>query len=169
MIHDDILGFLRDAQFRIAELTYQINDLLIEGEIESPKDKNKIRIELMEFVEVLYEINWNTFTGYNLLVTTDTVPIYYNGWTQDNITKEMQYLRSKSGMVDLPLLSFGPYWTEVVNIVTGLSQGVGIDLTGDFGQFLMFSISGQPVAVDIDPYAGMLPNETIANYFLGRP
>lgn len=172
-IHTDILAFLRDAQYRIGELTFQINDELIIGEIESPKRKHKLRIELLAFIEVLYEINWGIKNGYNLILTTDNPIVYATGWTEDIITAEMQYLRSKAGMVDLPLMSFGPYWTDVINVITPLPGGpsgigTGLNITGTFGQFIMFDLSNTAIAIDIDNYAGMLLNETINEYFAGR-
>jgi len=173
MIHDDILAFLRDAQYRVAELTGEINTLLMKGEIESPAALHGLRLELMAFIELLYEVSYGIYNGYNHVLSTDDVPVYNKGFSEEWITHEMQYLRSHTGMSNLPLIQFGPYWTDVVNIITpatsgGGSTGGSINIPGTYGQFLMYDISNQLVAIDLDEWAGMLPTETITDYFAGR-
>lgn len=170
-IHTDILAFLRDAQYRVAELTSEINEGLEIGEIQSPKSKHRLRLELSMFIEVLYEINWGFTNGYNLILTNEDPVVYMTGWNLNLLNHEMQYLRNKAGMVNMPLISFGPYWTDVVNISTGQNNppiNGGLNVIGVYKQFPMFNISNQLVAVDVDEYAGMLLNETITDYFSGR-
>lgn len=168
MIHDDILDFLRDAQFRVAELSAEIDELEANGESEVPKFKHNQRIQLFTFMEILYEINWPISNGYNHLVSTDTVPVYVAGWTEDDIQDEMMHLREVTGMTEQPSISFTPFWTEVINIINPSAPSGGLNITGNPGQYIQISVSGFPVAVDIDPYGGMRPNETIDDYFNGR-
>jgi hypothetical protein len=148
----------------------------MKGELESPKDLHRLRLELTTFIELLYEVSWGIYDGYNMVLTVDAPYVFNEGFSEEWLTHEMEYLRFKSGMVDLPLIQFGPYYTDVVHLITpGTSGGGGggtsggINVIGSYGQFIMFDISNLPVAVDIDEWAGALPNETITDYFAGRP
>jgi len=168
MIHDEILNFLRDAQFRIGELTEEIDELYNIGEIESPKTKHRLRLELLTFMEILYEINWPLDgTSYNHVVSHPEEE-YVSPWTEQMILDEIEYLRIHCGMSEQPLMTFVPFYTEIVNQTT-TEPGGGIDVEGVYGQMLMFDISGNLTAIDVDPYAGAKPNETITDYFSGRP
>lgn len=171
MIHDEILNFLRDAQFRIGELTEEIDELYNIGEIESPKTKHRLRLELLTFMEILYEINWTIDgTSYNHILTHPD-PVYVSPWTEQMILDEMEYLRIHCGMSEQPLMTFVPFYTEIVNNIVSSqtsSPGGGIDVEGTNKQMLMFNIANELVAIDVDPYAGMKANETINDYFSGR-
>lgn len=172
MIHDKILDFLRDAQFRIGELTEEIDELYNIGEIESPKDKHRLRLELLTFMEILYEINWKLDgTSYNHVLTHPSPAVYVAPWTEQMILGEIEYLRIRCGMSEQPLMTFVPFYTEIVNnIITEQTStiGGGITVQGVHKQILMFNLSNELVAVDLDSYAGMKPNETINDYFSGR-
>lgn len=177
MIHTEIYNFLRDAQHRIGELTEEIDKDYNIGEIESPKSKHKHRLELMAFMEVLYEINWPIEeTSYNHVVshTDDT---YYGGWTEQKILDEIEYLRVHCMMVEKPFMTFVPFYTEFVEIseqssgnvnVIGGNNTIGVPATGNYRQIVMYNASGLPIAIDPSPYGGMEPNETITAYFEGR-
>lgn len=172
MIHDEILNFLRDAQFRIGELTEEIDELYNIGEIESPKTKHRLRLELLTFMEILYEINWTIDgTSYNHVVSHPEEE-YVSPWTEQMILDEIEYLRIHCGMTEQPLMTFVPFYTEIVNTIineTTGNPGGGIDVEGIHRQMLMFDLSGNLAAIDVDPYGGAKPNETIDDYFSGRP
>lgn len=173
MIHTEILNFLRDAQFRIGELTEEIDELYNIGEIESPKAKHRLRLELLTFMEILYEINWTIEgTSYNHVLTNTDPVVYVAPWTEQMILDEIERLRIRCGMSEQPLMTFVPFYTEIVKLVessTPGGDGGGIDVEGTFRQMLMFDASGNLFAIDVDPYAGMKPSETITDYFQGRP
>lgn len=172
MIHTEILNFLRDAQFRIGELTEEIDELYNIGEIESPKVKHRLRLELLTFMEVLYEINWTIDgTSYNHIVSHPGEE-YIAPWTEQMILDEIEYLRIHCGMSEQPLMTFVPFFTEIVNEVVNADNnfpGGGVTITGTNRQMLMFNSSNELFSTDIDPYGGMKPNETINEYFSGRP
>jgi hypothetical protein len=173
MIHDDILDFLRDAQYRIGELTSEIDSDLNIGEIELPATKHQMRLELMTFMRVLYDIN-HAFTDDNYtFILNKVTPVTYNSsWTELMILSEIEYLRVYTGMSEMPLISFPPYWTEVINeesISTGNEGNPSVSFpVGTEGQMLMYNSGGNIGAVDISPYGGMIDNETITAYFAGR-
>lgn len=172
-IHTEILEFLRDAQFRVGELTEEIDELYNQGEIESPKTKHGHRVELLMFMEILYEVGYTlNGTNYNHVVSHPEEE-YISPWTEQMILDEMEYLRIHCGMSEQPLMTFVPFYIDIINVITPLpspgNSGSGINVTGTQGQMLMFDVSGNLMAIDVDPYGGMKPNETITDYFQGRP
>jgi hypothetical protein len=173
-IKEHIINFLRDAQYRIGELTAEIDALYNIGEIELPSQKHHIRLQLMMFMEMLYEVNYPILgDDFNHIVSDiENNPVYSLPWTEQKLLDEIEYLRVYSGMAEMPLMSFVPFWTEVINITESPSQqsgGGGINVTGNPGQMLKFNASSVLVAIDVDRWAGMRPFETINSYFAGRP
>lgn len=175
MIHTKIYEFLRDAQHRIGELTEEIDKDYNIGEIDSPKKRHKHRLELMAFMEVLYEINWPIEgTSYNHIISHED-DTYYGEWTEQKILDEIEYLRVHCLMDEKPFMTFVPFYTEFVEIseqdagnVIGGDNVVGVPANGNYKQIVMYNSSGQPIAIDPSPYGGMEPNETITAYFEGR-
>lgn len=168
-IFEHILNFLRDAQFRIGELTEQIDELYNIGEIESPKKKHRLRLELMAFMEILYEINWSLEAENFNHVVSYPDEVYVSPWTRQMILDEIEYLRIHCGMSEKPLMTFVPFYTEIVEGDTEAPSAGGTTITGIPGQIVIIGSSGQAEATDADRYAGMRPNETITQYFQGRP
>src|SRR5690606_22625461 len=142
------------------------------GEIESPKIKHRHRLELLTFMEILYEINWTIDgTSYNHVLTHPD-PVYISPWTEQMILDEIEYLRIHCGMSEQPLMTFVPFYTEIVNNISqsqGSSPGDGITLEGTYRQMLMFDISNTLAVIDVSEYGGAKPTETINEYFSGRP
>lgn len=96
-VNKKVNEFLRDAQYRIAELSVDIdtsrqNDNS-EYEIGEAYDK---RSQLLIFMDVLYESFSPIHDGYNYLAS----------WTDKGIVSEIEYLRNVTGMNPMPYLDF---------------------------------------------------------------
>ena len=96
-VNETVNDFLRDAQYRIAELSTQVNthNTNIErlSDIDDIKD---IRSQLIMFMDVVYEGYTAIYDGSN----------YLGYWTDLQIVEECEYLRNISGMNAMPYLSF---------------------------------------------------------------
>lgn len=144
-----ISNFIIDAQYRIAELTVEID------EKRRSDDNWKIqylkRLELSVWLSALYESVMDIYNGYNFL---------YN-WSETEIKAECEYLRIKTDMARVPWISFTTYAPEIV--VQGVGSGAGVP-AGSFQQLITYDASNQPY-VDDEPEIGGMGSLTIDQYF----
>lgn len=154
-VDETISDFLRDAQYRVAELT----NTLIESQ--QYDDTADLREDLELFMELLYEGRWRIKDGYNHII---------GHWSDRDIIDECEYLRRKSGMSITSYMTFAGYYPSIINDDDGSGGGTGgLTVTGTTKQVVGFDASGNPIAIDVDLYGGANETETITQYFSGRP
>lgn len=153
--------FLRDAQYRVAEITIEMDSMDNESN-RGYRELQKVRHQLITFMSVLWWPYDELADGYNFMLagTTD--------WTERKIIKEIEYLRRVARLNQVPYLSFTNHITELLSMsATSTSTGYGFPI-GTQGQYITYNISGDPIAVDFPIHGGMKAYEDINMYFAGR-
>ena len=148
--------FLRDAQFRVAELSIVIDN--------AKRTKKKRRGGRTE-----QEQQWRAM----LILWMDCLwdsrqPIHgsdYNflfDWTDREIIEECEYLRYLTEMNEIPYLSFAGFSPEVRNKITETVAG---NLpAGNEDDIITYDGNGDPITIPFPKVGGMVA-ETIAQYF----
>ena len=151
-IDETINNFLRDAQYRIAELSVSIEEKRKEGY--SHDDELWLRSQLILWMDMIYDPRGGIYDGYN----------YLESWTDREIQAECEYLRKLSGMAHMPLLTFAGYSPQIRQIITG-DSGSATFPYGNINDILVYTSAGNtPVATPF-PQIGGMTTETIAEYF----
>ena len=146
-----IADFLKDAQFRIAEIGVEL-DNLADMSSEEYQILADHRLQLSEFIGIIYVGQWNIIDGYNLL-----------DWDDYDIQQESEYLRTETGMINSPFTTFSCVYPQIVNnIVEG--DGAGLPV-GDPGDFIYYNTNGEPVTVQFPRLVGMQSGDTVQSYF----
>lgn len=164
-----VAEFLRDAQYRVGELTQQMFALRDEGDLRYA-DLYAQRKALWNFFKIVYD-NYTLFedSGYNFL--SADLNTEFPAWTEREIMAEIDYLRAFARMAQLPYIAFTGYYPEIVGTIAGDGFVLGGDgwtpPNGDFLQILRYDISGELQPIDWPDYAGMR-TLTIDQYFAGR-
>lgn len=159
-MNDIIAAFLRDGQYRIAELSIELNVLRDDGSQEhnSLIEKRELIATLMD---MLYEGCWLITSGYNHVQVGTGLT-----WSERELQAEIEYVRYETNMNEMPGINFTPHYPQIVQIITGGGTGSGGSLpSGNFGQFLMYDINGQLIPIDISPYGGWSVTDSITQYF----
>ena len=155
MTIDEIVNnFLRDAQWRVAELGNEITALKKQGyDYEEPK---WLRAQLILWMDLLYESRASIYEGYNFL----------GSWSDRDIQAECEYLRKLTGMAKVPIITFAGYSPEIRNEIIGGDPGDGVDFPfGNVGDILVYETQGSsPNAIPF-PQVGGMEGETIFEYF----
>lgn len=163
-VDDHVANFLRDAQFRIAEISVEINGLEDKGSYQYTK-LNESRLQLSLFMSMLYEGKWLITGSYNHVQIGEG-----QTWTEYELISEIQYLRHYNKMNVVPYITFTPHYPKIAGLINGGGSGSVSSLpAGNFGQLMGFNGNGDPEAQDIDEWAGHRTGETITAYFSGRP
>lgn len=156
--------FLRDAQYRVAELSVEIDDLNDEGNSEY-YELIDLRRQLLVFMDIVYWGRHPIIDGYNFLAGG-------NAWTDAEIIKECHYLRSKANLNPVPYINWNNYNPEIVSFgdsgTTGNTVNGAVFPTGTLGQYLTYNASGNVVASAFPIYGGALSSEDIFDYFGDR-
>jgi hypothetical protein len=165
-VDDYIANYLRDAQYKIALLSVDMNKLEDQGSYSYNK-LFKARLELATFMRVLYEGKWLVSGGYNHLqigeTSTDVI------WTERQVIEEIEYLRYTHGMNEVPYITFTAHYPKIASSINGGGSGSGGSLpAGQYGQLIGYDGGGNPEAQSIDSWGGHQDNETINTYFSGR-
>jgi len=167
-INDHIANFLRDAQYRVAMLGIEMDDIDDEGNYDYIELRRQV-MELELFMSILYIGMWKIQDGYNHLGIGST-------WTEQEILREIERLRYRCSMNEAPFITFTGHYPKIVQqIIGGSGSGEssgGSGFTPPAGliyQFLMYNISGILVPVYLDEYGGQVDGETIDQYFENRP
>ena len=146
-----IADFIRDAQYRIAEIATEM-DAISDEESPRYKEIKEWRLELYQFMDILYVGNWSITEGYNHL-----------DWSDFDIQREAEYLRNRTGMITSPFTTFvGMYPTIVEEIDGGNSAGLP---AGDPLNIIQYNQNGDPVTVPMPNFAGMQTGDTPSTYF----
>jgi len=170
-INEHIDLFLRDAQYRIAQLSVEIDELEDQGSYKY-QELFRWRLELSSFMDVVYTGVWFITDGFNHIQLTDEQDTE-EGWTESEVMQEIEYLRYYTLMNEAPFITFTGHYPQIVNPVsqtTGIgSVGNGVILpSGQPGMTVFYDASGQLYADSISPYSGHIDNESINAYFSGR-
>jgi hypothetical protein len=152
MEFSDYIGeFISDAQYRIGELTCQIDDKRRSNL--DYEDEKLMRLELSTWISVLYEHYMKIYDSFNFM----------NNWTENNIKDECEYLRIKTKMLRIPYFSFASYTPQFVTVQ--VVPGGDTELpSGTYKQVIAYNSSNQPIAQDAPDIGGM-SNLTINQYF----
>ena len=147
-----INDFLRDAQYRIVEIGNELDE---NSDFDSPRYQKleQQRLELYQFMDILYIGQWNIIDGYNHL-----------DWSDYDITLESQYLRNRCEMINSPYASFVGSYPEITACILGVSSGSGLP-SGDPGDFILYNENGTPETIPYPGFVGMADTDTVASYF----
>lgn len=147
-----VADFLRDAQFRIAEMGVEMD---AESDFNSPRYEELYgyRLELYQFMAVVYVGEWSIPDGYNHL-----------DWSEYDTRAEMEYLRNRTSMVTSPFTTFVGNYPQIVENITGINLATGLPV-GVNGQYVGYDINGNPVAIDFPVLAGAIDTDTALTFF----
>ena len=155
-IDQEISNFIRDAQYRIAEIGESLSNMKDEDSQEYANLKD-IREQLYLFMDCLYVSYQDIIDGYNFLDAD---------WTDYFIKQEMEYLRRESGMINSPFDTYLILYNEIVIGGAVVEGGANLPI-GTANQFVGYDASGNPVAQNFPTKVGMNTTETAAAYFSG--
>lgn len=162
-LDDYIANFLRDGQYRIAELSVEMNELEDQGSYQYVK-LARSRKDIANFMAILYEGKWLVQSAYNhMQIGADLT------WTEREVIEEIEHLRYYNKMNEMPYINFTAHYPKIASIISGGGTGSGDSLpVGSYGQLMGFNPSGIAEAQTIDEYGGHIDGESITSYFSGR-
>ena len=146
-----VFEFLRDAQYRVAELSTEIDTA--RRNAVPYDDQEDLRMQLAAWMDILWDSITSIRDYYTLL-----------DWTDREVIAECDYLRSISGMAEIPYITFSGYHPQIISKITGESTGGNLP-NGQFNQIISYDVSENPYALDFPEEGGMLDNESIDEYF----
>ncbi len=114
-----------------------------------------MRAELTTFMDLLFDPINNIKDDYTFLKTD---------WPEREITLEMQYLRDRTSMSDIPYITFTGYSPQIT-VQAGGGTGNGTLPAGTLNQIITYNISGNAIVVNFPIAGGMHTGETIDEYF----
>lgn len=172
-IAQHIANFLRDSQYRIAQLSCDMDNISDEGSYKYQELYQK-RLQLSVFMDVCYEGNWRIIgDDFNYIQYVDEAHTDQRCfWTEKEVLSEIDYLRYYTQMNEYPWITFTGHYPLILASSSSVSGGSGSGGSlpqGLYGQMIVYNLSNIPVAVDVDEYGGMLDGEPISSYFSGRP
>lgn len=153
-LNTTIADFLRDAQYRVAELTIEMNAM--KKKRDEYYSLHDLRAQLIMWMDLLYESR-DSIYGDDFNYLDPEI------WPEWDIISECEYLRRISGMATIGYLTFAGYSPIVRNIITG-GSGSGNLPVGAENQYIRYDANGDPVAEDF-PSIGGMETETITQYF----
>lgn len=158
-----ISNFLRDAQYRIAKISIEMNEIEDKGSYQYDA-LNHSRAELSVFMSILYEGKYLIDGGYNhLQIGTGKT------WTDRELISEIEYLRYYHKMNEVPYITFTQHYPKIIAALSGGGSGSSGSLpSGNLGQLMGFDANGTPTPIDYDVWGGHRDGESINSYFSGR-
>ena len=153
-IDDQINAFLRDASYRVAELTIEIDEK--KNTDKKFKEEAELRAELTTFMDLLYD---------SINPIKDDYTFLKQSWPEREIIAEMEYLRGVSEMAEIPYITFTGYSPQVITQAGDDNVDSTMFPPGFVGQIMTYNISGDVVVVDFPSTGGMKIGETIDDYF----
>lgn len=161
-----ISNFLRDAQYRIAQLSVKMDELQDDGSYQYKKLFQQ-RLELIVFMAILYEGKWYIEGGYNHIQYEDTEET----WNSNDIIAEIEHLRYYTNMNEVPYITFTAHYPQIASylgIVGQVGSGGTQFPSGQPGNIIVYNNNSEPYADDVDPWGGQLINESITDFFEDR-
>jgi hypothetical protein len=163
-INTTISNFLRDGQYRIAELSVKMDNIVDKGSYQY-RECFKSRLDIIMLMRILYEGKWYIQDGYNHIQFGDTD----DTWTENDLAQEIEYIRYYTNMNEMPYITFTAHYPQIASTIGGSGQvGSAAFPSGNPGDTIFYNSESQPYADSIDPYGGADDNETIEQYFSGR-
>jgi len=156
-VNQVISNFLRDAQYRIGEISR-----IISASDQDLNDPDNLRLaasrdDLYRFMISLYNARYSFIdSAYRFL-----------DWTDEEILREIDYQRYWGGVNEIPYMTFVAYYPWIVNNVIG-NGGVSIGVpNGGLGQYLVYTDLNVIGAQDFPKRCGVNLGENIDDYFSG--
>ena len=144
--------FLRDAQYRVAQLATLVNKGKTESKRRNRYEKeDSWRAQLILWMDLLFDSKHSFKTGYNFL----------GDWTDREIIAECEYLRKITGMNEIAWLTFAGYSQTINQIITGV---IGTLPVGTEDEHIVYDASGNPYATPF-PVTGGMGSLTISQFF----
>jgi hypothetical protein len=154
-IAEYIDDFLRDAQYRIGELSSEIDDVEDNGSTQYRELYEK-RMQLITFMDIVYEGKWYIVDGYNHIQYTTTAGTE-DMWTEREVIQEIERLRYYTSMNEMPFINFTAHYPQIVNPIGSGGSGNGGNLPAGLpGDTIFYNASG------------MFTGESINSYFSNR-
>lgn len=167
-VADYIDAFLRDAQYRVGQLSADIDALEDDGSYQYTSLFRQ-RLELTTFMDIVYEGKWYIDGGFNHIQYTTGMG-EDKLWNEKEVIQEIERLRYNTGMNEVPFITFTGHYPQIENPTGSGGSGSVVGWpAGLYGMSIFYNISNQPYADYIDPYGGLLTGESINTYFSGRP
>jgi hypothetical protein len=147
--------FLRDAQYRVAELS----EIIDQGKRKRKRGRGRTeqerdhRMQLLLWMDCLYDSRQTVYdVDYNFLYD----------WTDNEIIAECEYLRSITGMNEVPWMTWAGYSPSVRVVVTQTTTG---NLpVGNEDDMITYDGNGNPISIPF-PEIGGQQGETLAQIF----
>lgn len=157
-----ILDFLRDGQYRIAQLSSELDDLKDDGGY-LYDDRFLKRLQISVLMDILYEGKWYILDGFNHVQIGDAL---YD-WTEREVMQAIESVRYETDMNEIPFITFTAHYPQIA--IYGQSGLGSADLpTGQPGDTIFYNESGSAYTDSIDQFGGMNDTDTIETYFTGR-
>jgi hypothetical protein len=161
---EHISNFLRDGQYRIAELSVSMDTIVDKGSYQY-RECFQWRLEIIMLMRILYEGKWYIQDGFNHIQfgsTDDT-------WTENDLVKEIEHIRYYTNMNEMPYITFTAHYPQIASTIGGSGQVGSAELpSGNPGDVIFYNSESVPYADSINPYGGHEDDETIEQYFSGR-
>lgn len=151
VIDQSIADFIKDAQFRIAEIGTDLDGM---EDFESPRyiELESFRLELYQFMDILYIGQWSIIDDYNHL-----------DWEDYDIQREIEYLRNRTQMINSPYTTFVGNYPEIIETI---NDSVKLSLPlGTFNDVIYYDENGNAVTSPFPNVAGMNATDTPLTYF----
>lgn len=164
-----VSDFLRDAQARVGELTYQMITLRDEGSTMYAR-MHEMRKALYDFMKVLNDKYAIFIDSTTTFIQADGLSSRWDPWTDREVVEEIEYLRFSCQLEVLPFFVFVGYYPQIIAELpsSGFVPGTGwTPPLGDYLQILRYDSGGNLIAISWPDYAGMR-SLSITDYFAGR-
>ena len=103
---------MRDATFRAAEITNKLLQEVIDEESNEYRRLDHYRQEIWAFTRVLFEGNHYLYDP--------NASGFLGDWTDEEILQEIEYLRSKIGISEIPWMSYANTTPSLINKINGI-------------------------------------------------
>jgi len=149
-----MLNFIRDAQWRIAELAEDIYKFKEENKMFDVMEADGLRSELIFFLDLAFEPDYEVRNGINIIEGI---------MSRQQQMIEAQRLRERARMNDVPYLTWAGYTPQLIQKLTS-ALGGNLPVGGE-DQIITYDGNGTPIAITLSPDQGYDGAETIEQYF----
>jgi len=160
-IDDIIANFLRDGQGRIANIAVEMDKIGDDGGYRYAELKAQ-RTEIIMLMDILYVGDWFIENGYNHIQFGSAE----DQWTTVELIKEIELIRYRTQMNEMPFINFTGHYPHVLEVITGGSSSGSSSLpTGNYLDILIADAGGNFIPQSFSNIGGMLEGESINDYF----
>lgn len=164
-----ISDFLRDAQAKVADLTWKMIVLRDAGD-PTYQDYYLQRKALYDFMKICNDKYTFFYDDTTTFLQATGLTQRFPDWTDREVIDEIEYLRFFGQLETLPFFVFVGYYPTILAEIPSSGFGPGSGWTppdGNFLQTLRYDAGGNLIVVDWPDYLGMVTRD-INSYFLGR-